>query len=130
MSASEFWGFVSTFIMLWVANMAGVGGAGLFIPIGILLLKFDVKNCIALSNFSIFLSSAQRYLLNLNSPHPLKNGRGLIVEYNIGVIMLPGIVSGVSIGAMINELTPGLIVLIFFCLLVAYLGFGLFKKAK
>ena len=43
--------------MLWLANTAGVGGAGMVVPIAIIFMKFDAKNAIALSNFSISISS-------------------------------------------------------------------------
>jgi len=57
MKPMEFWGFVACFAILWAANMGGVGGAGMLVPIVFLYLKFDTRNAIALSNFSIFLSS-------------------------------------------------------------------------
>ena len=53
----EFWGFMAVFGCLWFANMGGMAGGGLVVPISIAFFKFDPKNAIALSNFSIFLSS-------------------------------------------------------------------------
>jgi hypothetical protein len=64
-------------------------------PISIIFFRFDPKNAIALSNFSIFLSSIIRFLLNAHKPHPLKKGKGLIVDHNLSVLMLPMIISGV-----------------------------------
>lgn len=102
MRESEFWGLILTFLLLWLANMGGVGGGGILIPIGVLCFGFNTKESIALSNFSIFLSSLQRWLLNSGKPHPLKNGKGLLVDYNLGMLMLPGIISGVSFGVILN----------------------------
>ena len=112
------------FGFLWVANMGGVGGGGIFVPIGIAFFKFDPKNAIALSNFSIFLSSAMRYLINADQPHPLKKGKGLLVDYNMAVIMLPLIISGVSFGVILNMIMPDFIISLSFVLLLSYLGYG------
>jgi len=106
MKGLEFWGFIAVFWILWLANMGGVGGGGMLVPIGITFFKFDPKNAIALSNFSIFLSSAQRYILNSKKSHPLKKGKGLIVDLNLGILMLPMIISGVSFGGILNILAP------------------------
>lgn len=129
MKESELWGMIFTFGMLWVANMGGVGGGGIVVPVGIAFFKFDPKNAIALSNFSIFLSSAMRYLLNSNKSHPLKNGTGLIVDLNLACIMLPLIISGVSFGVILNIIMPDLIISLCFVGLLSYLGYGVLKKA-
>jgi hypothetical protein len=126
----EFWGMIVSFWVLWLANMAGVGGAGMLVPVGIFFFKMDPKNAIAISNFSIFLSSLLRWLLNSGKSHPLKKGRGLLVDYNLGVLMLPGIISGVSIGSIMNALAPQVVILVCYVLLLAYVGSGLFKKAR
>jgi uncharacterized membrane protein YfcA len=128
MKELELWGMISIFACLWLANMGGVGGGGMVVPLGIGFFKFDPKNAIALSNFSIFLSSAMRYLLNAHKPHPLKNGTGLIVDLNLAVIMLPLIISGVSFGVILNIIMPDLIIVFAFVALLSYLGRGVLKK--
>ena len=99
------------------------------VPISMFFFKFDAKNAIALSNFSIFLSSMIRYLLNAPKPHPLKSGKGLLVDLNLAVIMLPMIISGVSVGVIINIVMPDLVICTFFVVLLSYLGSGVVKKA-
>ena len=54
----EFWGYSAVFWCLWFTNMGGMGGGGMLVPIAIFFFGFDAKNAIAISNFSIFLSSA------------------------------------------------------------------------
>jgi len=125
----EFWGLVLVFWFMWYANMGGVGGGGIVVPIGILFFKFDPKNAIALSNFSIFLSSLIRYFMFANTPHPLKKGKGLIISYDLAIIMLPMIISGVSIGVIFNIIVSDLIICIFYVLLITGIGIGVFKKA-
>ena len=128
MKELELWGMMVVFGALWLANMGGVGGGGMCVPIGILFFKLDAKNAIALSNFSIFLSSAIRYILNAPAPHPLKNGTGILVDLNLAVIMLPLIISGVSFGVMLNMIMPDIIIVICFVGLLSYLGYGVLKK--
>lgn len=110
--------------------MGGIGGGGVVVPIAMLFFKFDAKNAIALSNFSIFLSSLIRFFANSNRPHPLKNGKGLLVDHNLAILMLPLIVSGSSIGVILNILLPNLVIIASYALGLAYLGYGVFKKTK
>merc|ERR1712166_156793 len=70
----------------------------------------------------------QRYLLNSGLPHPSKNGRGLLVDYNLAIVMLPAIISGVSVGGIINRFLPGLIINASYVVLLAFLLAMLFKK--
>jgi undecaprenyl pyrophosphate phosphatase UppP len=93
-------------------------------------MKFDTKNSIALSNFSIFLSSTQRYLLNSVKTHPLKDGRGIIVDLNIVLVCLPLIIMGVVVGYIINNIFPSTLILICYVLILTWVGWGLFVKTS
>lgn len=108
--------------------MGGIGGGGMLVPVCMIFFRFNANNAIPLSNFSIFLSSMQRYLLNSKLTHPLKNGTGLLVDYNLAIVMLPAIISGVSVGGVINKLLPGLIINVSYIVLLAFLLFTLSKK--
>jgi hypothetical protein len=55
---------------------------------------------------SVFVSSLVRYLINSRKTHPLKNGKGLLVDINYMIVMLPMIVSGVSFGVIANIASP------------------------
>ena len=55
---------------------------------------------------SVFVSSLVRYLINSKKTHPLKNGKGLLVDINYMIVMLPMIVSGVSFGVIANIASP------------------------
>ena len=114
--------------MLVVTNTGGVGGGGIVVPIAIGFLKFDAKNAIAVSNASIFFSSALRFLINAKLPHPLKNGKGIIVDMNLSVLMLPMIISGVSFGVILNLMFPNALLKIVFVLIISYLAYGVLQK--
>jgi len=116
-------------ILLMTANIGGVGGGGIVVPIGIGLFKFDAKNAIAISNASICSSSIIRFLINSRLSHPSKNGKGIIVDMNLSVLMLPMIISGVSVGVIFNIMFPNLVLKVIYVLVVAYFSFGVLKKA-
>jgi uncharacterized membrane protein YfcA len=126
----DFSGMVMTFLSLFYANIGGLGGGGLIVPVAQGFFRLDVKNAIALSNASIFLSSVIRFLLNSGLPHPKKNGKGLIVDHNLSILMLPMLISGVSFGVLANIVLPEPVVMIVLCLLMGYLSYGMFSKAS
>ena len=77
-------------------------------PITMIFFGFDAKDAIALSNSSIVTSAIVRYMQNFNKPHPLKNGTGVIVDYTIPTVMLPSIVVGVTLGAIVFKVFPSI----------------------
>lgn len=129
MKPMEFWGLVATFVILWFTNMGGLGGGGSIVPISMLFFRFDAKNAIALSNVSIFLASLIRFVTLSRRPHPLKNGKGLLVDMNLSILMLPLIISGVSIGVILNIMLPDLLIISSYAFGLAFLGSGACKKA-
>ena len=66
-------GTVVWFLAAGVATACGVGGGGIYVPLGIVLLGFSPKPASGLSQASIFGASLGGLLLNLTAIHP--NGR-------------------------------------------------------
>lgn len=77
---------------------------------------------------TIFTSAIARYLYNFNKSHPLKNGKGVLVDYNVASLMLPMIVLGASIGVMLNKILPSYIIASLLTILLIYVCFTTFKK--
>jgi uncharacterized membrane protein YfcA len=121
MKGLEFWGMLMVILVLIIANMGGLGGGGIVLPVMMLFFKFDAKNSIALSNMSIFVASTIIYFLNAHKSHPLKKGKGILVDMNLSIIMLPMIISGVQFGVIFNIMLPEIIILIFYDLLLIYI---------
>lgn len=120
MKELEYWGMVTVFGTLWFSNLAGAAGAGLVVPIAIFFFKFDPKNAIALGNFSVFLCASVRLVVKRKWKHPLKAANGaVIIDYDLGALMLPSVVSGVSIGAILNIVSPQIFVTVAYILLMA-----------
>lgn len=106
------------FFYLVVANTGGVGGAGVQIPILVVFMHMSAKNAVPLGNFSIFLSSFLRYFVNSTRPHPLKKGKGILVDYDLAIIMIPLIIMGSSFGALFNNLLPNIYINISYIVLM------------
>jgi uncharacterized membrane protein YfcA len=58
------------FFIAGVAVSCGVGGGGIFVPLGVLLLQFSPKQAAGLSQCSIFGSTFGGLLLNAQGKHP------------------------------------------------------------
>jgi len=60
----------------------------------------------------------------------LKNGKGLLVDINIVVIMLPMIVSGVSFGVIANIASPDPVIIGALCLITLISSISLSIKFR
>jgi uncharacterized membrane protein YfcA len=63
-------GIVIWFVAAGVATACGVGGGGIYVPLGILLLAFAPKASSGLSQASIFGASLGGLVLNIRDKHP------------------------------------------------------------
>ena len=83
-----------------VANVAGIGGGGIAIPMAIYFFELSFKKAIAVSSFSIMLTTLARFIFNFNEKHPEKPECPTI-DYNIATVMMPLNLIGSLIGAYI-----------------------------
>ena len=110
MYPTEFYSFFLVIGLLTFTNTGGLGGGGIMIPVMMGLYRFDTRNAVSISNASTMVSSGLRNILNIRESHPLKRGTGTIHDYNITLLMFPGIVFGSSLGSIVNLSTPGPII--------------------
>lgn len=110
------------------ANTGGMSGAGIIVPFMMGFYRFDAKNAIMLSNFSVPCSGTVRYITNLREPHPLKNGTGVLVDYNIVCLMMPASIIGASIGSIFNLILPGPIILALFIIVTFFTTYTSLRK--
>eukprot|EP00559_Dactyliosolen_fragilissimus_P008768 CAMPEP_0184855546 /NCGR_PEP_ID=MMETSP0580-20130426/762_1 /TAXON_ID=1118495 /ORGANISM="Dactyliosolen fragilissimus" /LENGTH=620 /DNA_ID=CAMNT_0027350087 /DNA_START=74 /DNA_END=1937 /DNA_ORIENTATION=+ len=64
---------LGTFVWFFAAGIAtacGVGGGGIYVPLGIILLRFSSKPASGLSQASIFGASLGGLILNIRNKHP------------------------------------------------------------
>lgn len=58
------------FMVAGIATACGVGGGGIYVPLGIILLRFASKPASGLSQASIFGASLGGFILNMRNQHP------------------------------------------------------------
>jgi len=63
-------GTILWFCVAGIATSCGVGGGGIYVPLGIILLRFSSKPASGLSQASVFGACLGGFLLNLQNKHP------------------------------------------------------------
>ena len=82
-------GTIFWFLIAGIATPCGVGGGGLYVPLGILLLRFPPKSSSGLSQASIFGASLGGILVNIRKHHPnehIRDTKGTPSEEHPGKI--------------------------------------------
>lgn len=74
-------------IGLMIAAAGGIGGGGILVPLYILVLGFDPKHAIPLSNITIFGGAITNTVLNLSKRHP--NADRPLVDWDLILVMEP-----------------------------------------
>lgn len=106
-------------ILIGFANVGGIGGGGLTIPLLITFWGFNTKESIALSGSMQFVGSVVRYFYSVNSKHPEKSATH--IDYGIVIVMLPLVVLGSFLGVLINIILPPVILSIMLTVLLIIL---------
>jgi uncharacterized membrane protein YfcA len=129
--------FTSFWIIL--SQCAGHSGGGTFVPLYRLIFSFDVKNAIRISNLTIVTAAFVSFLTNIPRSHPTKKdtkgkSTGVMLDYNLVIIICPMGVVGSVIGAIFAEFCPEpvIIVAMTLCLLLlaTYIGYRLYNMCK
>ena len=130
MSQNEFILCFFLLAVLTLTNTAGNGGAGILIPISIGLYHFDTKSAIALSNVSLVASGVMKYTMTLNESHPLKNGQGIVHDYNYAMLALPTAIVGANLGSLVNLMAAEELVLVLFLCVTIYTAWQAIRKYR
>lgn len=133
MTTAEFVNALIVLAAITFTSVGGTSGGGIIIPIAMGLYRFDIKHAVALSNFSSPVSGTTRQFSSLGQSHPLKNGAGILCDYGLISMMLPGAVIGASLGAIVNLILPGpciILLFIVFALLVSTVAFRNYLKLR
>ena len=118
--------FVFAGFML-IANVAGIGGGGIAIPLAIYFFNFAFKKAIAVSSFSIMMTTMARFIYNFNERHPEKPNCTSI-DYNMTTVMMPLNLVGSLIGAYVFKTFPDLFIMSILTLLLMLLAWESTKK--
>lgn len=101
MLALEISGSVLMFVLIMVANMGGLSGAGTNIPIMLICYDMDMNAAVPLSAFVAVCATGFRFILNFNKRHPNSKER-VAINYEVVEITMPfvflGSFTGVKLG--------------------------------
>ena len=104
---TEFLGVIVMTFLLALANVGGIGGGGLIIPIIMAMFTFTTKEAIAISGFTIFTGSVARFIYSWNQRHPDKDAT--MIDYGIVIVMMPLVLLGSFVGVLLNIILPPII---------------------
>jgi uncharacterized membrane protein YfcA len=117
-------GIIVWFLTAGIATACGVGGGGIYVPLGILLLSFGAKPSSGLSQASIFGASLGGLTLNVFNNHPnteivANSGEKAesesakskyytrpLIDYNMVLFLAPMEMAGATLGVLIQKLLP------------------------
>ena len=114
--------FVFSLIML-LSNVAGIGGGGVAIPMAMYFFSLSMKSAMAVSSFSIMLSTWSRFFYNWGERHPEK-ASNTSIDYGMTNVMMPLTLLGSLVGAFIYKSFPDLVLTIILTLLLLVLTFN------
>ena len=103
--------WVGTFVfalIMCLSNVAGIGGGGVAIPLAMYFFNLSMKPAIAISSFSIMISTLARFFYNFNERHPEKD-QCACIDYGMTNVMMPLTLLGSLIGAYFYVAFPDLI---------------------
>ena len=120
-----------------LSNVGGIGGGGIAIPMVQIFFGWEnIKEAIAISSFSIFVSTFTRFFFNFSERHPEKKNTTAI-DYGLSNVMMPLTLVGTQVGAFLYLVLPTLVINIVLTLLLTYLwikslfaSLNIYKKEK
>ena len=110
-----------------LANVGGIGGGGVAIPLAMTFFNLSMKPAVAISSFSIMMSTLARFIFNFNERHPDKKHCSSI-DYGLTIVMMPLNLIGSMIGALFLVTFPDLILMIILTLLLILLALECARK--
>lgn len=120
---------IAIFVGAFIAAGGGLGGGGIFVPVFILLLKFDAKSAAALSQATIFGGSMVNLVMNFREQHPNQNrSHRPLTDFNTILILEPMLLGGTVIGVLLNEILPDPIILVCLILVLTIAEYRMVKK--
>lgn len=114
------------FIGAGLAMSAGVGGGGIFVPLGVILLRFPSKNSTGLSQASIFGASLAGLILNGRARHPKANRP--LIDFDMALFLSPMEMAGALLGVIVQKILPTWAVIILMATILGYTAYGTYGK--
>lgn len=115
----EYVGTFIIFVLLGLANASGLGGGVIMIPLLITIFLFSTHEAVALSLTIATVGSATAYLSKARNYRP-GSSRSL-VDYEVAMLMQPGMLAGVVYGVILNVVFPAWLLLVLLASLLLYM---------
>jgi len=105
------------FIAAGIATACGVGGGGIYVPLGMILLVLAPKVSSGLSQASIFGASLGGLILNIQNKHPneaitednsdsAKTYTRPLIDYDMALFLAPMEMAGAVMGVLVQKILP------------------------
>mmetsp|Transcript_29970 Transcript_29970/g.71972 ORF Transcript_29970/g.71972 Transcript_29970/m.71972 type:complete len:572 (+) Transcript_29970:150-1865(+) len=151
-------GLVLWFCAAGIATACGVGGGGIYVPVGILLLNFMPKPSSGLSQASIFGASLGGLLLNIRNKHPYttkyeyrsteRGGNVMescemdappdtdnvryfsrpLIDFDMALFLAPMEMAGAVMGVIVQKLLPNWLYLTLAAIILGFTAYKTYKK--
>eukprot|EP00565_Helicotheca_tamesis_P003823 CAMPEP_0185724688 /NCGR_PEP_ID=MMETSP1171-20130828/1096_1 /TAXON_ID=374046 /ORGANISM="Helicotheca tamensis, Strain CCMP826" /LENGTH=575 /DNA_ID=CAMNT_0028392599 /DNA_START=27 /DNA_END=1757 /DNA_ORIENTATION=+ len=140
-------GMIVWFCAAGVATACGVGGGGIYVPLGIILLRFAPKPASGLSQASIFGASLGGLLLNSRNRHPNTSIRDdnnsseskdtkyegklytrPLIDYDMALFLAPMEMAGAVLGVLVQKLMPNWLYLSIAGCVLAFTSYKTYMK--
>lgn len=118
--------FVFSLVMC-LSNVAGIGGGGVAIPLAQYFFYLELKRAIAISSFSIMVSTLGRFFWNFKERHPEKK-KVCSIDYGLTNVMMPLTMVGSLSGSYILLSFPELVITIILTVLLLVLALESTRK--
>jgi len=104
----EIFGTAIFALFMALSNIAGIGGGGVAIPMVMGFFGFEMKPAIAISSFSIMITTMARFFFMWSERHPEKPNC-TVIDYGMTNVMMPLTLTGALVGAYVYIAFPELI---------------------
>lgn len=128
LSSKDVAGFILACCGLMLAAGGGIGGGGILVPLYILIIGFDARHAIPLSNVTVFGGAVANTMLNWSKRHPLVDRP--LIDWDLILIMEPMTMTGALVGANLNKLLPQYIIIILLLGVLSLTAAKTVKKAQ
>ncbi|ETI52551.1 hypothetical protein F442_04279 [Phytophthora nicotianae P10297] len=113
-------------IGLAVSSAGGVGGGVIMVPAMVLIMGFDIKRATPISNVAILGGAVANAWFNMRKRHP--NVNRPLIDPELALGMIPVVIGGTVLGALINKLIPSYVLSLLFVVVLIVGGSRTMKK--
>ncbi|KAJ1445674.1 hypothetical protein M885DRAFT_625964 [Pelagophyceae sp. CCMP2097] len=113
---------------LIIAAGGGIGGGGMLVPIYVLVMGFQPKYAIPLSNFTVLGGAVTNVVMNYSKRHATADRS--LVDWDLLLLMQPLTIAGALAGGFVNKLAPELLIVVLLVALLAVTSETTIRKGR